>query len=153
MDEKDLKIIKMLAENSRISATKIARALGISDVAVKKRITKLERDEVIKGYRLEVDPKKLGFSSVAYVGVNVRPASLLDVARKLSLRDDVVFVALTSGDHDIMIELWAENGINMQSKLNEIKAIEGVSNVYPAIVLEVLKERKSIPLSSEKVKR
>jgi len=145
MDEKDLKIIAMLAENSRTPSTRIARVLGISDVAVKKRIIKLEREGIIKGYRLEVDPLKLGYSSIAYVGVNVNSESLLDVAKELSRREDVVFVALTSGDHDVMLELWARDGSEMQLKLKEIRSIKGVRNVYPAIVLEVIKGRESVP--------
>ncbi len=145
MDEKDLKILSLLAENSRTPSTRIARVLGISDVAVKKRIVKLEREGVIKGYKLEVDPSKLGYSSIAYVGVNVNSESLLDVAKELSNRKDVVFVALTSGDHDVMIELWAKDGSEMQLKLKEIKNLDGVKNVYPAIVLEVIKGRESLP--------
>jgi len=145
MDEKDLKILSLLAQNSRTPSTRIARVLGISDVAVKKRIVKLEKEGVIKGYKLEVDPSKLGYSSVAYVGVNVNSESLLDVAKELSAREDVVFVALTSGDHDVMIELWARDGSEMQLKLKEIRSLEGVKNVYPAIVLEVIKGRESLP--------
>ncbi len=145
MDEKDLKILTLLTENSRTPSTRIARVLGISDVAVKKRIIKLEKEGVIKGYKLEVDPSKLGYSAIAYVGVNVNSESLLDVAKELSNRKDAVFVALTSGDHDIMLELWAKDGSEMQLKLKEIKRIEGVKNVYPAIILEVIKGRESIP--------
>ncbi len=146
MDERDLKILELLANNSRIPATKIARALAISDVAVKKRIQRLERDGVIKGYRLEVDPKKLGYNAVAYVGVNVSSESLLEVAHELAQRDDAVFVALASGDHDIMVELWAHDGGEMQAKLKAIKEIKGVENVYPAILLDVIKERSKFPL-------
>jgi Lrp/AsnC family transcriptional regulator for asnA, asnC and gidA len=146
MDEKDLRILELLANNSRIPATKIARALGISDVAVKKRIQRLERDGVIKGYRLEIDPKKLGYNAIAYVGINVSSESLLEVAHELALRDDAVFVALASGDHDIMMELWAHDGEEMQAKLKAIKEVKGVENVYPAIILDVVKERSKFPL-------
>ena len=145
MDEKDLKILAILAENSRTPSARIARALGISDVAVKKRIIKLEREGVIKGYGLEVNPSKLGYSSIACVGINVSSESLLDVAKELSSREDVVFVALTSGDHDIMIELWAKDGSEMQLKLKAIRSIKGVENVYPAIILEIVRGRESLP--------
>ncbi len=145
LDEKDLRILEILSLNGRTPATRIARDLGISDVAVKKRIQRLEREGIIKGYRVVLDPSKLGYSSVALVGVNVNSECLLDVAQKLSERRDAVFVALTSGDHDIMLEMWARNGAEMQRKLKEIKEIDGVNNVYPAIVLDVVKERMSFP--------
>ncbi|MCD6324126.1 MAG: Lrp/AsnC family transcriptional regulator [Desulfurococcales archaeon] len=145
MDKKDLRILEILSNNSRTPATWIARELGISDVAVKKRIQRLEREGVIKAYRVELNPSKLGYSAVALVGVNVNSECLLEVAQKLSQRKDTVFVALTSGDHDVMIELWARNGAEMQRKLKEIKEIDGVNNVYPAIILDIVRERGGLP--------
>ncbi len=147
MDEKDIVILVELAKNARIPATRIAKVLRISDVAVKKRLSKLEKEGVIKGYNIVVDPRKLGFSAVAYVGVNVGSDKILEVAQKLAARDDVVFAAITSGDHDVLVEIWAKDSLSMQEKLEEIRRMDGVQNVYPAIILDVIKEKGSFPVN------
>ena len=147
LDKKDLVILVELAKNSRVPATRIARILGISDVAVKKRLAKLEKEGVIRGYNIVIDPRKLGFKAIAQVGVNVDSDRILEVAQRLASREDVVFVAVTSGDHDIMAEVWAEDSSDMQRKLQEIREIPGVRNIFPAIILDVIKEKESFPLS------
>jgi Lrp/AsnC family transcriptional regulator for asnA, asnC and gidA len=140
-----MRILEMLAENARTPITHIAKDLGVSDVAVKKRLEKLERDGIIDGYTIIVDPRKLGFKSIAYVGINVEPGKILDVARAVSQREDVVYVALTSGDHDIMVEIWATDSNEMGSKLNEISKLDGVKDLYPAIVLDVIRRKRPFP--------
>ena len=147
MDKKDVKILVELAKNSRIPATRIAKMLGISDVAVKKRLAKLEKGGYIKGYQIVVDPVKLGFRVVAYIGVNIDSDKIIEVAQKLASWDDVVYVAVTSGDHDVMAEVWAKSSNEMHEKLEKIRQLEGVRNVYPAIVLDVIKSREAFPIN------
>ncbi|MEB3772596.1 MAG: AsnC family transcriptional regulator, partial [Desulfurococcales archaeon] len=65
IDEKDKVIVDMLRENARVSYSEIARKLGISEVAVMKRVKKLEASGVIKKYTVIVDYKKLGYNMVS----------------------------------------------------------------------------------------
>jgi Lrp/AsnC family transcriptional regulator for asnA, asnC and gidA len=144
-DKKDLKLIAELAENARKKFTYLAKELNISNVAVRKRLEKLEKRGVIKGYRLVVDPSALGYGAIAIVGLNVSPDKILKVTREVMRRDDIVFAAVTSGDHDVMIELWAKNTGELLKKLEELSKIDGVEKIYPAIINEVIKEYSSIP--------
>nr|WP_245534170.1 Lrp/AsnC family transcriptional regulator [Thermofilum pendens] len=139
MDEKDLALIRELTENGRASLTELGRKLGITDVAVKKRLRKLERAGVIKKYTVEVDPSKLGYKSVALIGIDVEPEKILDVASKIASKDFAVKVYLTTGDHMIMVEAWARDNKHLTQIIGEIGSTEGVKRVCPAIVLEKLK--------------
>jgi len=139
LDEKDKMIIDMLMRNSRTPITEIARRLGITDVAVKKRLEKLEREGVILGYTIKINPSKLGYESIAIVGLDVEPEHLLKAIDEIKARDYVKYLALTTGDHMLIAEIWAKNNNDLISKLNEINNIVGIKNVRPAIVLEVLK--------------
>ncbi len=145
MDEKDLMILRELSKNARTPVTKIAKALGVSDVAVKKRVSKLEKNGVIKKYTLIIDNKKLDYNAVAYIGINVQPDRILDVANYLRSKDNVTFVALTSGDHDLLVELWARDATQLSKELESIRGMTGVVNLYPAIVLDVIKEKEALP--------
>ena len=139
LDEKDRLILKLLMEDGRRSFKDMARALGMSDVAVRKRVLKLEKMGVILGYTALVDPKALGYSVVSLTGVDVEPGELLSIARKLASRDYVRSAWLTTGDHELMLEIWAHDEEEMEAIIKEIKDMPGVVKVCPAVVIERLK--------------
>lgn len=140
LDDKDLKIIDLLSANSRMSYIELARRLGISDVAVIKRIRKLEQQGVIRRYTIVVDPKKLGYNAVSMTGVDTEPESLFKVLSYLKDKEYVKYLALTSGDHQILAVIWARNSEELAKIHDEIAKIEGVKRVCPAVILDIIKE-------------
>lgn len=139
MDEKDVELVRLLSENARRTLTEMAKILGISDVAVKKRLSKLEREGVIKRYTVVADPKKLGYNGVALIGVDAESDHVLKVAEELSKKDYAAAVYVTTGDHMIMVEVWARHSMELKKIVDEIGSMSGVKRVCPAIVLERLK--------------
>ncbi len=59
IDELDLKLIYILMDNSRLSISELAERLGVSRPTVKSRLEKLEREEIIQGYTIKLNPKLL----------------------------------------------------------------------------------------------
>jgi len=142
LDEKDMKILKILAKNARIPYSEIAKLIELSDVAVIKRVKRLEQSGIIKGYTLIIDPKKLGFNSISITGIDVEPEHLFDVINRLRSMDNVKYIALTTGDHSIIITVWARNGEEMAMIHDRISKIPGVKRVCPAIILDVFKDER-----------
>ncbi|AEM38110.1 transcriptional regulator, AsnC family [Pyrolobus fumarii 1A] len=140
LDEKDMVILAALSRNARVSYTELAKQLGISDVAVIKRIRRLEQLGVIKRYTIVVDPKALGYNVVSYTGIDVEPEHLLTVANELRKKEYVKMLAITSGDHDIMALIWARDSEELRRIHEEISRMPGVKRICPAIVLETLKD-------------
>lgn len=140
LDERDRIIIEMLTEDARTPFTEIAKVLGISETAVRKRVRALEEAGVIKQYTVVIDPSKLGYNLVSLTGIDTLPERIFEVASKLKEFDFVRNVYLTSGDHMIMVEIWAKDGNDLSDIIsNKIGKIEGVLKVCPAIILERLK--------------
>jgi len=139
VDEKDRQIIEILMGNSRTPLTEIARRLGITDVAVKKRIRKLEEERVIRKFTLVVDPMKLGYKGFTYLGIDVEPDQLFNIVRYLSGKDYVRSLAITTGDHMLMAEVWARDSDELESIVKELESRPGVKRVCPAIVVELVK--------------
>lgn len=140
-DEKDLKIIDILRRDARTPFTEIARRLHVSEATVRKRVDTLEKMGIIKGYTIVVDPAKMGYGTVALVGINTNPDMFLSVAEKLTEFEEVRFVATSTGDHMIMAEVWTRNGKELSSLISEkIGKLEGITHIRPAIILEKLKE-------------
>ena len=141
LDEKDKTIVNILMANGRASFKEMAKTLGMSDVAVRKRVLKLESKGIILGYTAVVDPRALGFSVLALTGVDVEPGALLRVARELATKDYVKSAWITAGDHEIMLEIWAKDEEEMETIIREISEMPGVGRVCPAVITDRLKSR------------
>jgi len=144
LDDIDKKILSMLMRNSRTPYKDIAKEIGYTDVAVIRRIKKLEESGVIKKYTIEVDPSKIGFNKVSITGINVKPDALLHVVDELKKRRYVKYIAITSGDHEIITIIWAKDHDELDNIHRELKEIEGVEKTYPAIIVDVVKSYEDI---------
>ncbi|MGQ9550982.1 MAG: winged helix-turn-helix transcriptional regulator [Candidatus Bathycorpusculaceae bacterium] len=141
LDKIDEKIIEMLRENGRKSFTAMAKKLNLNEATVRKRVSNLQKNGVIKRFTIEVDPSKVGMKTVAIVGIHVDPTRLLEAAQSLCEFKETKCVATSTGDHMIMTEIWARNGKELTEIISEkIGAIEGVERICPAIILEKLKD-------------
>ncbi len=140
IDEKDLKIIEILMKNARTPYSVISKELGISDVAVIKRIRKLEKMGIIKKYTLEIDTSKIGYTAKSITGINVKPEKLFDVLDTLKNMDAVKYLAITSGDHHIIAVILATDQDELRDIHNEISKTDGVESVRPAVVIKVIKD-------------
>ncbi|RLG25325.1 transcriptional regulator [Methanosarcinales archaeon] len=142
IDERDMKIIDILRENARTPHTEIAARLGVGESTIRNRVRALEESGVIKQYTVVTDPAKLGYNSVALVGIDVDPSQLLDVALRLSEFPQVKFVATSSGDHMIMTEVWLADGRELGEFIREkVRKIAGVQRVSPTVIMDNWKVR------------
>lgn len=140
LKESDLRIIQLLEEDSSLSYADISRKIGIDESTVRKKILKLKEEGVIERFSVLVNPDKLGMRNTAIVGVDGDPVHLLEIAEKLKALSEVKYVALTSGDHMIMIEVWCKDGAQLSHVLmDKIARIEGVRKVCPSMVLQKIK--------------
>lgn len=141
IDETNREILGRLRNNARTPFLEIAKDLRISESTVRKRVGDMERDGIIKKYTAIVDPSKIGYGSVAIVGIDVKAEKFLNVAKKLTEYDNVKFVSTSSGDHMIMAEIWMEKSSELRDFItNTIEKMEGVTRTCPAILNERLKE-------------
>ncbi|MEM2336259.1 MAG: Lrp/AsnC family transcriptional regulator [Candidatus Bathyarchaeia archaeon] len=140
MDELDLKILKLLEEDGRLTFMEIAKKLRLSESTIRKRVQALKENGVIKRFTVEIDPAKIGLNTIAIVGIDVDPPKLLEVAQKLCEFKEIRCVATSTGDHMIMTEIWTKDGRELTKLISEkIGPIEGVKKICPAIILERLK--------------
>ncbi len=137
VDERDLEIIFLLMKNARMTKVEIAEKLGITETAVRKRLTKLERKGVILGYRPVINYKVAGLAS-SLTGVDVEPERLWEVIDEIKKIKEIYSVYLTTGDHVLMLEIVAKSVKELSKIHMEISKIDGVKNVCPSIILDVL---------------
>lgn len=80
LDGRNVELIRHLQDDPRMPISELARRLGMSAPAVKERLTRLEEAGVVRGYRLELDPKALGWPITAYVRIRPMPGQLPKIA-------------------------------------------------------------------------
>jgi len=144
MDERDLRIIEVLVGNARIPRSRIAEALGITETAVRKRISKLEKEGIILGYRAVVDYRKINMVQ-SFTGIDVDPDALINVMRELRKISGVVSLYLTTGDHNLIAEIICKDMDELEEIHEKIMKIHGVKRICPAIVTEIIE----IPTSKQ----
>src|SRR4051795_7606917 len=107
LDEVGKAIVEQLQEDGRRSYTTIARAVGLSEAAVRQRVARLQEAGVIQIVAV-TDPLQLGFRRQAMVGVRV-DGDIGAVADALAELAEVDYVVITAGSFDVLAETVCEN--------------------------------------------
>ena len=140
MDGKDYKIIEALQEGARTPLRKISKRVHMSESAVRKRVKRLEHAGVIEGYTAVVNPSKLGYNTMAVVGLDVVPEKHREVIEGLTKLKEVRKLITSTGEYAIMGTIWArDNGELNNIILQKIARIEGVKKTHTTIILERIK--------------
>ena len=126
LDKLDFEILSFLQEDGRMSFTVIADKLNVSIGTIRTRFNKLIADGTVNIIG-RVDPDKVGFRCYAHIAVFVRPATLKEkVAQKISKLPEVSFLAMTSGDYDLEVDVMCRDNNHLVDFVNDISKIEGV---------------------------
>lgn len=138
IDGIDKIIIKRLVEDARTPVLGIAREVGISGAAIHQRLRKLEGSELMKGSKLILNPKALGYTTTAFVGVFLESASLYSSAIKtLKNIPEVVECHYTTGNWSIFIKILAKDNEDLMYVLTkEVQSIKGVARTETFISLD-----------------
>ena len=147
-DEISLKILKILQEKARIPNVEVARQVGLAPSAVLERIRKLEKQGIIDGYEVRLNPKRFAKSLVAFVNVKLKkPTDEIKVGEKLSLIPEVQEVHYVAGEDSFLVKVRvADTQALGRLTRNKIASIAAVQSTRTAIVLSTYKETAKIPI-------
>ena len=148
IDEISLKILKILQEKARIPNVEVARQVGLAPSAVLERIRKLEKQGIIDGYEVRLNPKRFAKSLVAFVSVKLKQlGDEIRVGQKLALIPEVQEVHYVAGEDAFLVKVRAADTEDL-SRLtrDKIGAIASVRSTQTAIVLSTYKETARIPI-------
>ncbi|MBS4043775.1 MAG: Lrp/AsnC ligand binding domain-containing protein [Chitinophagaceae bacterium] len=129
IDKLDLQIIQALMNNAEISYADLGKQLFVSGGTIHVRIKKLEEQKIVKGKKLVVDLKILGYDVIAFIGVYLQKSSLYDaVAKELKKIPEIVRLNYTTGNYSMFAEIVCKDieqlRIVLHDKLQNIVGIE-----------------------------
>lgn len=141
LDQLDKEIIDLLTKDGRMSCAEIARAIGsISERSVRYRLEKLMADKVIRVTATPI-PQSLGFSVVADVFIEVESGQVLEIARKIASYENVSYVACSTGESDISIQIISQNNRELYEFVTEVLGkIPGVRKTTTSMVPFIVKD-------------
>lgn len=144
IDGIDKKILRFLMADARKPVLEIARKIGISGAAIHQRLRKLENSGLIVGSKFIINPKALGFMTMAYVGIYLDKAMSNPIAvKELEKIPEVLECHYTTGNWSILIKVLCRDNEHLMQVLNtHIQQIGGVSRTETFISLNQQIERQ-----------
>jgi len=133
LDEMDRQIISMLREDSRRPYTEIARKLGITEGAVRKRVEKLVSEGVIRKFTVEVSVEEEVKAVILVSTMPSHPSPI--IADKIRHVAGVKEVYEVTGEYDIVALASGESIYDVNRCIDDIRKVEGVVKTNSMIVL------------------
>ena len=141
MDGLDRQIVELLRASGRRSNVEIARAVGVSEGTVRKRVERLLADGAL-AIRALVDPVAVGYPVRALIFLNVALRHVEEVGRRLAALPEVLAVHCLTGEHDLLAEVAVRTDADLLALLHEqIAPLEGVISSSTSHVPLTIKER------------
>src|SRR5512138_1580985 len=126
LDEIDRHIIEALHLDGRVAFAQIAEQLGVSPGMIRQRYNRLVDQGFLKIVAI-TNPVRMGFRTMAMIGIRVDGSKLLEVADKISKLDEVIYMIISSGRFDMFAEVVCRDHEDLLRFITEkLSAIEGV---------------------------
>ena len=138
LDKLDLQIIQAMMQDAEISYADLGKQFFVSGGTIHVRIKKLEELGIVKGKRLGVDLKLLGYDIIAFIGIYLEKSSMYDgVALALKNIPQVVRVNYTTGNYSMFVEIVCKDIQQLRFVLHdELQKIKGIERTETLISLE-----------------
>ncbi len=138
IDETDLKILTILAEDAKASYAEIGEKVFLSPGAVHTRVKKMENSKIILGSGIKIDAKKIGWDINAFLGIYLDKSYLFDeVAIQLEEIPEIVSINYTTGIYSIFAKLVCRDTAHLRNVLHDkIQKVQGIQRTETIISLE-----------------
>jgi len=159
LDEKDVAILKLIQEDSKLTAKQIAKKVDAPITTVFAKMKRMEEQGIIRGYRAVLSPEKLGAGTAAFILASVSyrakadgaPVSQRVVAEEIAKFAEVQEVHIITGDWDLLVKLRAES-VDAVGKfvVDKLRLISGLEKTLTCMVFETVKETTKIIVPSKR---
>jgi Lrp/AsnC family leucine-responsive transcriptional regulator len=106
IDTVNLRILTELERNPRLTMSELGRRVGFSSPAVTERVRRLEEMDVIRGYRLEINPAALGLPIAAYIRIRPNPGQLPRIVELAQDIPEVVECHRVTGEDCFILKIY-----------------------------------------------
>ncbi|MDP2015344.1 Lrp/AsnC ligand binding domain-containing protein [Hydrogenophaga sp.] len=149
-DRIDLKILKLLQADGRLTNLKLAEAVALSPTAVLARTQRLQRDGFILGYEARLNPLKLGRGMMVFVEVlldRTTPNVFNEFKAAVQVRDEIMECHMVAGGFDYLLKTrMADMAAYRDFAGSVLWQLPGVRETRTYAVMEEVKNSSQLPL-------
>jgi DNA-binding Lrp family transcriptional regulator len=149
LDETDLKILRTLQKEGRISNSKLAEKINLSETPCWRRWKRLEEEGVIAQYQTVLDRRKLGYGVVAFVQISFQThgVELTDeFETKMRDLDWIQMCHCITGNSDYIVQMISADLDEFLIHINTLRHIPGVSSVQSHLSVNEIKAGANLPI-------
>lgn len=140
LDETDLYILQALQKDGRMAFAQIAEQLEVSPGMIRQRYNRLVEQGFLKVVAI-TNPLRMGYKTMAMIGIRVEGSKLLGVADQVSRLDEVIYMIICSGRFDIFAEVVCRDHEDLLRFITEkLSSIDGVRESESFMHLKIVKE-------------
>lgn len=147
LDDIDIKILKILQYNARLSAKSIAEQVFVSAPTVAARIDAMKQNGIIKGYYTQIDSSVIGNSIKAFIDMEVSPSRKVELYEYLNGCHQVIACSHVTGDYSVLIEAIFVSTAEMDKF---ITVMQGYGRTKTQIVFSTIIEHRGFTLPETK---
>ena len=138
IDKLDLQIIQAMMQSANISYAELGKKLFVSGGTIHVRIKKLQELGIVKGTKLHIDHKLLGYDVIAFIGIYLKESSMYDtVAKELHKMPEIVRLNYTTGNYSMFAEVVCRDINELKMVLHDqLQKIKGIERTETFISLE-----------------
>src|SRR3954451_6654043 len=142
VDGIDRRIIALLREDARRSFQDIGGHVALSAPAGKRRVDRLGRDGVIRGFTPLIDPRRFGWQTQAIVELTTEGRfSGMDILAAIRAHPEVSAAYTVAGQASAILIVRAEDTVHLEAVLERLRATPAITRTRTAVVLSTLLER------------
>ncbi|HSW22831.1 MAG TPA: Lrp/AsnC family transcriptional regulator [Burkholderiaceae bacterium] len=141
LDATDQALLALLRDNARAPTADLARKLQLSRTTVQSRLARLERERVIAGYTVTVDPQAEAGQVRAHILITLEPRKSLAIETALRRIPELRTLHSVSGPFDLIAIVAASSIGELDHLIDRIGALDGVERTTSAIVLSTRIDR------------
>ncbi len=153
LDSTDLKILRKLQENGKITNLQLSEDIGLSPAPTLERVRKLESAKIITGYHAIVDESALGIGIKAFIQLSLgRQAGnfINDFKQRVDSIDEIVECYQVTGNCDFLLKIEVADIPAFENLIsNKLSKIEEIGNMQTLVILSQPKNSRVVPTTYE----
>lgn len=120
LDDTGWQLIQALQDDARLSFAELGRRVGLSPPAVAERVRRMEEAGIITGYRVEINPGKIGLPLMALIGLTTTPQQYPEVIALINNLPEVLECHHVTGNYSFVIKAIASSMSHLEALIGKL---------------------------------
>ncbi|MBL7884104.1 MAG: Lrp/AsnC family transcriptional regulator [Bacteroidia bacterium] len=150
LDKLDLKILKILQENAKITNLQLSEEIGLSPAPTLERVKKLEKQKLIKGYYTQLDNEALGIGITAIIQITLTRQvenAIVTFKKEINKIPEIMECYQVTGNADYVLIVMLKDIRAFEELISQrLSKMEEIGQMQTMVVLSKPKDSKILPL-------